>query len=259
MKKITNVGYILFILLMTFFYNPNEIKAQFTSSGVAVTMDLVDQNTPDGSVLCFYSSGIKLCSSEYDPYMYGVYVEVPSMVVEDTKLTGGKPVINSGKAYVRVRSTNGNIKQGDFVTASEIPGVAKLANKSGTVLGTALEAFQQPDKTVEGKILVAIGIRTAIISSTVRGNLTDTLKQGLLAPTLTPLASLRYLLAILVALSAFILGFVYFGRVAKGGVDALGRNPLAQRAIQFTVILNLILTTFIMAGGLILAYIILII
>jgi hypothetical protein len=73
------------------------------------------------------------------------------------------------------------------------------------------------------------------------------------------LASLRYLLAIIVAVMAFGLGFVYFGRVAKGGVEALGRNPLAGRAIQLSVLMNLILTVAIMVGGLVLAYIILII
>jgi len=73
------------------------------------------------------------------------------------------------------------------------------------------------------------------------------------------LASLRYLLAILVAMTSFILGFVYFGRVAKGGVEAIGRNPLARRAIQIGGALNLVLTLSIMAGGIVLAYVILII
>jgi hypothetical protein len=259
MKKNLDCLYILLIVVITGIIWPKFVLAQFSPSGMAVTMDVIDKNITDGSILCSNNQGLKLCTTEYDADMYGVYVEGPSLVVENTNMTDGKPVVNSGKAYVRVRSINGNIQKGSFVTASTIPGVAELADKSGNVLGVALEAFEQPDKTVEGKILVAIGIRPAIISKTVRGNLVETMREGLLAPTLSPLASLRYLLAILVAVSAFILGFIYFGRVAKGGVDALGRNPLAQKAIQFTVVLNLVLTMFIMGAGLILAYIILII
>jgi hypothetical protein len=250
---------LVIFLTFTFFLNNSYTKAQFTPSGMAVTLDIVDKNIPDGSILCSASEGIKLCNSDYDADMYGVYVEQPSVVIQDIQIIEGKAVVNSGKAYVRVRSINGNIQKGSFVTASTIPGVAQLADKSGNVLGVALEAYDQSDKAVEDKIMVAIGIRPAIISRSVRGNLLETLREGFLAPTLTPLASLRYLLAIIIAVAAFILGFIYFGRVAKGGVDALGRNPLAQRAIQFTVFMNLILTVFIMGGGLILAYIILII
>jgi len=251
--------YSLLLIFLISIFSAFKAKAQFTSSGMAVTLDLIDKNVSDGSVLCSTSEGMKLCTNEYDVEMYGVYVEVPSVVIENTKMTDGKPVVNSGKAYVRVRSINGIIQKGSFITSSKIPGVAQLADKSGNVLGVALEAYDQPDKAVEGKIQVAIGIRPAIISKSVRGNLVETLREGFLAPTLTPLASLRYLLAIIIAIAAFILGFIYFGRVAKGGVDALGRNPLAQKAIQFTVFMNLILTVFIMGSGLILAYIILII
>ena len=111
----------------------------------------------------------------------------------------------------------------------------------------------------EAIIYALVNIRPAIVATTARGNLLESLRQGLLAPTLAPLASLRYLLAILVAMAAFILGFVYFGRVAKGGVEAIGRNPLARKAIQIGVALNLLMTVAIMAGGLVLAYVILII
>src|SRR4030067_923966 len=88
----------------------------------------------------------------------------------------------------------------------------------------------------------------AIVATTARGNLIETLRQGLLAPTLAPLASLRYLLAILVAMTSFILGFVYFGRVAKGGGEAIGRDQFARRGISIGVDLYLVLTFLIIAG-----------
>lgn len=253
-------GVIAILLLVLLFVFPvSSARAQFTPSGVSVSMDISDNNLKDGSVLCSFSDGIKQCAAEYDANMFGVYVENPSIAIMTLSSPSGKNVVSSGKAYVRVLNVNGVIKKGNFVTSAKVSGVAELADKSGNVLGVALEDYDQSDKTVEGKIMVALNIRPAIVAKSSRGNLVETLREGFLAPTLTPLASLRYLLAIIIAIAAFILGFVYFGRVAKGGVDAMGRNPLAQKAIQFTVVINLVLTVVIMVGGLILAYIILII
>jgi hypothetical protein len=236
-----------------------DISAQNMSEGVAVSLAIKNEELKDGSIICSSEEGMKLCSMPYEANMFGVYIYNPAVFLENRSMINGKPVVNSGKAYVRVSSRNGIIKIGDFVTASEAEGVGQLADRSGNILGVALESFETTDKAVEGKILLAIGIRPAIVAKSARGNLVETLKEGFLAPTLTPLASLRYLLAILIAILAFILGFIYFGRVAKQGVEALGRNPLAGKAIQLTVILNLVMTVIIMAGGLILAYIILII
>jgi hypothetical protein len=252
MKKL-----LLSIIVLLIFTSIAE--AQFIPSGVGITVELSEENIKDGSVLCSSDGGVKQCREEYDANMFGIFVETPSVSIVNVNSTANKTVLNSGKAYVRVSSINGNIKKGNFVTSSKTPGVAQLADKSGNVLGVAVEDFTEQDKKIEGKILVLLGIRPAIVAKSSRGNLVETLREGFLAPTLTPLASLRYLLAIIIAVAAFILGFIYFGRVAKGGVEAMGRNPLARKAIQFTVAVNLLLTLFIMAGGLILAYIILII
>ena len=181
------------------------------------------------------------------------------MVIENTTLLNGKPIISSGKAFVRVTNINGQIRTGDFVTTSSVLGAGQLADKSGNVLGVALEPFTNTESGAEGKILVSIGIRPAIVATSARSNLVESLKLALLAPTLTPLSSLRYLLAMVVAVVSFVLGFIYFGRVARSGVEAVGRNPLAARLIQVNVAINLVLTVAIMAGGLILAYFILII
>ena len=62
----------------------------------------------------------------------------------------------------------------------------------------------------------------------------------------------------LIVLITFALGIWYFGRVARSGVEAIGRNPLATRAIQLGVILNLLLTLVILLVGIALAYLILV-
>lgn len=238
---------------------PMTASAQDAAIGVSQTMVFAETDIPDGSIVCLSATGVIKCNSEYDVNMFGVFIEAPAVVLDNLDLVDGKAVASSGKAYVRASDNNGAITNGSFVTTSTVPGVGQLGTKSGNVLGVAVGSLEAKDESGVGKVLVAIDIRPAIVSRTARGNILETLKEGLLAPTLTPLASLRYLLAILIAILAFILGFVYFGRVARQGVEALGRNPLAGRAIQLTVVLNLVLTLVIVVGGLVLAYIILII
>jgi F0F1-type ATP synthase membrane subunit c/vacuolar-type H+-ATPase subunit K len=47
-----------------------------------------------------------------------------------------------------------------------------------------------------------------------------------------PLSALRYVAASVIVVAAAIAAFVYFGKVARSGVDAIGRNPLASKAIK---------------------------
>jgi len=246
-------------MFVLFFISYGKTKAQISSSGIDIKVNMESEVNKDGSIICATEEGLVLCKNDYDSAIAGVYVENPSLLIDDLNLKDGKAIATSGKAYVRVTSLNGVIKNGSFITSSEKPGVGQLADKSGNILGVALEDYGSEDLNSEGKVMVAIGIKTVIIESAERGNLIETLKQGLLAPSLSPLASMRYLLAILIALLAFTLGFIYFGRVARQGVESMGRNPLASGKIQFNVMPNLIFTVLIMAGGLILAYIILII
>lgn len=247
-------------LLVIFFVMVTQIAAQdTTSSGVAVSVDLLVDNLQDGMIVCSSKEGYKLCDSQYDVATFGVYSSSPAVVLESTRLPNGKAVVSSGKAYVLVSNGNGEIKMGDFITTSTLAGIGQRADKSGNVLGVAVEDFLNNEPNSTGRILVAVGIRPAIVATSARGNLVESLKLGLLAPTLTPLASLRYLLAMLVAMASFILGFIYFGRVAKSGVEAVGRNPMAGKTIQLNVLINLVMTVAIMGGGLFIAYLILII
>ena len=251
-KPLVTVG--ITMLIASF----NMVYAQGIGPGMAITAKFTDEKVSEGSIVCTSAEGIKPCNEEYSVSIAGVYWENPAVVLLDKKIPDGKPVITEGRSRVRVGGVSGKIRKGDFITSSTTPGLGKRADKSGNVLGVAEE--DMPGEGNEEAIIYAlVNIRPAIVATTARGNLLESLRQGLLAPTLAPLASLRYLLAILVAMAAFILGFVYFGRVAKGGVEAIGRNPLARKAIQIGVALNLLMTVAIMAGGLVLAYVILII
>jgi len=240
----------MFFLLVFWLAAVGPVRAQSVGQGFAVAVSVVG-DVVDGDVVCNYTGEIKRCNTAYDGNIYGVYVAQPALALENLSLTDAKTVATSGKAYVRVSDKNGQIKKGDYVTSSEVEGVGQKAIKSGYVLGVALE-------DAEERVLVTIEAKQSYVTQQSRGNLLETIKDAILAPTLTPLASLRYVLAAVIASAAFILGFWYFGRVAKSGVEAVGRNPLAGRLIQFSVILNLLLTGLIMGSGLLIAYLILV-
>ncbi len=67
----------------------------------------------------------------------------------------------AGRVPVKVSSENGPIQIGDYLTSSSVPGVAMKATRPGPTIGKALQAYDNPDPTVSGKILILINISYA--------------------------------------------------------------------------------------------------
>ena len=239
-----------------FFVFAFPARAQESTSGIAVPITLTGE-TLDGGIICSYEDGNKMCDKAYDPATFGVIVLLPSVSYKTNEVIADqKPIVSTGKAYVLVTNINGAIKQGDFITSSNKTGYAQKAIKSGFVLGMALE--DMPEGADEAKILAIVSIRPSILSKGAGANLIDILQEGVDAAFLSPLAALRYIIAVIVVLISVGCGFWFFGKSAKAGVEAVGRNPMAAKKIQFGVILNIIMTLAIMAGGLGLAYLVLV-
>lgn len=234
----------------------SSVQAQVTSSDIAVTIP-VSGETPTGSLICIEKNAFQLCKSPYNSGLYGVVTASPAAAIVASE-TQGPLVVYRGVTQVKVTAENGPIKIGDLITSSIIPGVGQLAKQNGQVLGVAQEAFEPSDPKQTGLITTSIAIHSSNAFNDSKINLLETIKQALSAPTLTPLASLRYLLAFSITIIAFTLGFMFFGRVTKAGVEAVGRNPLAGRLIEVTVGLHILLTLFIIVAGLGIAYLILV-
>jgi hypothetical protein len=195
----------------------------------------------------------------YDPSVYGVVAIKPAVALENVVQGDTYLVLSSGMVYVRVSTLNGNIKKGDPLTTSEIPGVGQKATVNGFIFGTALEDYENSDTSAIGRVLVSFKPQYTILASGGRGvNLIAILKTAATSPFLSPLTSLRYLLAVIVTAVSFSLGFLSFGKIAKSGVEALGRNPLAARTISAGIAFNVLLAVAITLGGLFLAYLILV-
>ena len=116
---------------------PSAVEGEAISlSGIAVSSDIHRSPRNDNG-----GSGKLVKSSKpYDNSVIGVISTKPSLTFSPD-LINGKPVALSGRVPVKVSNENGEIKPGDFLTSSSIPGVAMKATKPGQVIGKALEGF----------------------------------------------------------------------------------------------------------------------
>jgi len=253
--KSTVLSFILSVFFLSTSMTSNAQEQEYL--GNAVNVEINAENVPVGSIISGSEEGYIISPSEYDSGIYGVTTETPAITLDNINDSNLIPVVFSGQTRVLVSIQNGEIKKNDLITSSSLPGVGMKAINNGFVLGTALEDYTGEEN---GTILVNVSPHyydTAESSYT--NNLFSLLANARNSAYLSPLEALRYLVAALVALFAFVLGFIYFGKVAQRGVEAVGRNPLAGRFIEFSVILNVLLTALIIVVGLAIAYLILII
>lgn len=230
------------------------VYAQTELPGVALSVSIPNEDVQNGDIICSEGGSFDLCDEPFASSIFGVVSDNPAASLEIEDLENSQLVVSTGTSQVRVSNANGDIEVGDFITSSATAGVGQRADRSGVVVGTAMQEYSAGDP---GLILVSLNTRPTNIQTEVSGNLIETLRQGLAATILTPLDALRYVLASMIVILSFVLGFIYFGRVAKTGVEAIGRNPLAGRAIQFSVLLHILLTMAIAGAGIGIAYLIL--
>lgn len=249
MSTIYSVVTILMLLVLM----PANTFAQVTSSSIAEQLQLSEAQ-PNGTLLCNGRDGLIPCQGRYLSSLYGIVTTAPAGELVSPEITNGSFISRDGVTQVRVSNVNGAIVHGDLVTSSQVAGVAMKADRNGYVLGSALEGYDQSE---EGIIKVAINIHPTTVYTDSGNNLLELLRDIVNAPILTPLATLRYLLAALVTLVSFILGFRFFGTIARTGVESIGRNPLARNTIYSTVILNIIIMIVIFISGLMLSFLIL--
>lgn len=260
----------LALVLLTAFYflfTASTLHAQ--SIDLTSTYKILTPNNVSGDIISSSAQGMKLTEVPSDPKIFGV-IQDQALMVFRSQDTQEKPVSRAGVAEVNVTTFNGEIKQGDFITSSEIPGKGQKATLSGYVLGTALTDFTlnsgpQSDfkgkKIASGKLTVALRIEYAEINTTRSVNrIIEYFNQALFKNLQDPekfIKVIRYLAGALVIIIAFSLGFFTFSKSITKGIEAIGRNPLAKRSIQFTIMLNIFLILATIVLGIIATFIIL--
>jgi F0F1-type ATP synthase membrane subunit c/vacuolar-type H+-ATPase subunit K len=235
--------------------NPNQVKDFVSSLGIAQYLPVQGDKVEDGDVVSFGSKGYFLTNTPYDQFVVGVVSSNPAVAIS-TEGEGKKyAVVPSGDVYVKVSTVNGKIEKGDLLTSSSVPGVAMKATKTGFVLGNALESYTSADSSAVGKIAVNLNVHFFYnTKQALNKSLSDVLNLSALAFSEQPSVVFRYIAAAIILLSSIVAAFVTFGRVARKGIEALGRNPLAGKLIQVGIFFNVMMSIFIVAAGATIAF-----
>ncbi|MDF1497672.1 MAG: tail fiber domain-containing protein [Patescibacteria group bacterium] len=112
------------------------------------------QELVPGDLVTADPSGVNLVKRATSPSepLLGIVSTKPGFVT-GRHYDGWHPVALAGRVPTRVSTMNGAIKAGDYIAASDIPGVGIKATGAGNVVGVALEAY---DSAEEGLISVFV-------------------------------------------------------------------------------------------------------
>ncbi len=120
-----------------------DVAEFFPIKGHSVAGDLIAMDK-DGNVC-------EVSNKKNADLVVGVHSTSPSLFINSPK--EGIPVALAGRVLVNVTNENGEIKVGDFLTASSINGFAMKASKPCYVIGRAMEGFSKK----KGQVLCLVG------------------------------------------------------------------------------------------------------
>jgi hypothetical protein len=128
-------------------------------SSVAMVFPSDELDAPTGTLMSLTATGdgaVAASTGATGANLVGVITDSEKQTLGNGTVTGVKVAI-SGRAAVRVSAANGAIGIGDFLTASDVPGVAVKATHPGMVLGRALRSWAG-DASAEGMIPATIDV-----------------------------------------------------------------------------------------------------
>ena len=237
---------LLFLLIFQTAY------AQVGGYGIPSTYTVIGENVQSGDVISFdpltniYSPSV----IPKDEDMFGVIDTAPIVVFRSG--ASKVPVVQIGEVRVNVTTLNGEIKTGDSITTSEVPGKGQRFERGeGYILGYALESFDESKSTttisINGEEVLVGTIRVLLNIGPSLDEFSDPLSQATIfvredGETETGLETIfRYITAALFALGTVFVVLKTFGPNIGRGVISVGRNPLAKTSIQAMVVFNVIL------------------
>lgn len=199
--------------------------------------------------------------------IYGVVVRSNETAVSLTVDPAGVLVATSGRFEMLVSNINGDVREGDYLTASSIRGIAMKADDRQTkTLGQALQDFDVEDPnqvlttrevTANDGQMLTVGIGRVLADLDVRNN---PLAYGVQAPEVLirlgetiaggPVSVTRIWGALSVLLLSFATGSVIFYAGIRTSIIAIGRNPLSKASVLrgFLQVTAISLAIFIIGG-----------
>lgn len=243
-RTVFQFSFLIVLVVLFFSFSARTAGAQFSSLPMASYLEAAEDNLKPGEIVVGSEAGVVRAREPYHSNIIGVVAADPPIVFYK-RTADSVAVVTEGTAQVFVNTTNGPIASGDYITTSDVPGQGQKADSFGPILGRARESLE----TGEGEIEVELNPRQFAaqttettekkekegVVATVWSNVLEGLRDASDFPEL-----LRYLFALLIGVSSFVLGFVYFGRALRGGMEAIGRNPLAKASIRVALVMNLI-------------------
>lgn len=246
LKKLFLTSYIfLFLFCM--------VHAQ--TNTISLTIEVVGDipTEPNGSIVVLEKGTYKISSKAGDPNQVGVITLNPSITLRKSPNQNVFDVNTSGNSLVKASNKNGKITKGDYLTSSDLNGVAVKSTQSEFIIGIAQEDF---DSEI-GLMKITVEPRYVLLNTSGGSNLLNVIRQSSQSIFLAPIDSLRYILASIVVIASLLFGFSIFGKITGSGIQALARNPLARSSIQMNIIIEFILNIAIIVFGIVISYFIL--
>ncbi|MBP7832592.1 MAG: hypothetical protein KA035_02365 [Candidatus Levybacteria bacterium] len=249
---------IILVFILFSFVFANSAFAQNIFPGVASYIKISNQNVRNGDIVATNGQNYILANEEYSAQIAGVVVLDPAVSIDLTQDENAYPLVSTGKAFVNVNTSNGDIKIGDIITSSSTAGVGMKATQPGYAIGTAQENYSEQDTARVGSILVSLDTQFAYPPAPGSGGsrFLEIFNLTAAASYQQPSVFIKYAIAAMVVIVTFVIGFFTFGRIASNGITALGRNPLAAKIIQVGIVLNVLIALAIVFSGLFLSYLI---
>lgn len=208
--------------------------------------------------------------------MQGVVVAAndAALALSDSNNKGQVFVASFGRYSTLVTNQNGPIKTGDYVTVSSIDGIGMKAGSSEpVVLGKAAGNFDGTSNVVGsttltdstgkhlevsiGRIPVDVLISRNPLQKNIADNLPGFLRKVSESIANKPVSSVRvYISLTVLVVTAFIAGGMLYAGV-RGGLISIGRNPLAKKTINRSIIQVIITSVIVFIIGLFGVYLLL--
>jgi F0F1-type ATP synthase membrane subunit c/vacuolar-type H+-ATPase subunit K len=250
MRKLYNRVLISFSILL---FSLLILRVSAQNISLTLIVEDIPSGPANGLIVIQDGASYKLSSVRGDSRMIGIITESPSFSGRKSNNPKAYYVNGSGTSVVRATNKNGKITKGDYLTSSDVKGVAIKTADSEFTIGVAQEDFDSADG------LIKIDIKPSFFqgNSSVNKSLINVIRSGSQSFSLTPINSLRYVLAAIIGIASFLFGFSIFSKISGSGIQALGRNPLARKTIEFNIIIEFILNLGIIVFGLVISYFIL--
>ena len=205
---------------------------------------------------------VEAADSSRSKYALGVVVNLSESLIALSSVSPGVFVTSTGPVEVYVSDLNGAPKTGDLLALSPLKGIlVKSVDQSEYTFGSALENFatesSQPIEVTanDGKTLTAnvalmkanVDVNPPLKSDPASDN--DWLQSFATNLTGRELSSFRIIALILVFVTMMVIAGEVIFSVVSGSITAVGRNPLARKAIAGQALRSFVLAGLVLAAG----------